>query len=109
VAKTLDDITYVSLPITKFEEDADGNLVVFGKATDGSLDSDRQVVDPAWSAKALAEWHDSGGNVRVMHNPGLYPAGRSMALETTPDGHWVKSLVAEPTAQRLVRHKVLRA
>ena len=106
---TADALTYVSFPIEKFEQDDEGNLIVIGKATDGSVDSDRQIVDPAWSAKALAEWHDTGGNLRVMHNPGLYPAGRSLKVETSPDGHTVKALVVEDTAKKLVRNRVLRA
>jgi hypothetical protein len=106
---TADELTYVSFPIEKFEEDDDGNLIVVGKATDGSVDSDRQIVDPGWSAKALGAWHDSGGNVRVMHNPGLYPAGRSLGLETSSDGHTVKSLIVEDTAKKLVKNRVLRA
>jgi hypothetical protein len=105
---TADELTYVSFPIEKFEENEDG-LIVTGKATDGSVDSDRQIVDPTWSAKALAEWHDTGGNLRVMHNPGLYPAGRSLKIETSPDGHTVQALVVEDTAKKLVKNRVLRA
>jgi Helix-turn-helix domain len=109
---TTDHTIYATIPITKFEEDADGNLVVYGKATDGRVDADDQIVDSQWSAKAVASWLDSGGNVRVQHNPQLYPAGRGLSVEVDRDGdggHWVKSLIVEPTAKALVRHKVLRA
>lgn len=102
---------YATIPIVKMEETADG-LVVYGRATDGSVDGDEQVVDPAWSARALQKWLATGGNVRVQHNPQLYPAGKGLSVEVDRDGdggHWVKSLIVEPTAQNLVRHGVLRA
>jgi phage head maturation protease len=109
VATTTDDLKYVSFPIIKSEEDAEGNLIVYGKATDGSVDSDLQIVDPQGSADALRKWLDTGGNVRVQHNPKLYPAGKGLEVETTPEGHFVKSLVVEDTAKKLVRAGVLRA
>lgn len=102
---------YATYPIVKFEESPDG-LVVYGKATDGSIDSDEQVVDPEWSSKALGNWLSSGGNVRVQHNPKLYPAGKGLAVELDRDGdggHWVKSLIVEDTAKKLVKAGVLRA
>jgi hypothetical protein len=110
MAKLLtDDLTYVHYPITKFEEDADGNLVVEGVVTDGTVDSDRQIVEPGFSAKALTDWMESGPNVRVMHSPSLYPAGRGLQVELGENTHRLKALVVEPTAQKLVRNKVLRA
>lgn len=109
MATTSDNLIYASFPIIKSEEDADGNLIVYGKATDGSIDSDLQIVDPQGSADALRKWLDTGGNVRVQHNPKLYPAGRGLEVETTADGHFVKSLVVEDTAKKLVKAGVLRA
>ncbi len=103
------DSTFVSFPIVKFEQTSDGDIVVYGKATDGSVDSDEQIVDPAWSGPALKQWLETGGNVRVQHNPSLYPAGKGLTVEETPDGHWVKSLVVEPTAKALVKAGVLQA
>lgn len=104
-----DEKVHVSFDITKFEDDADGNLVVYGKATDGSVDTDQQIVDPEWSAKAINDWLNDGGTLRVQHSPKLYPAGRGLEVETTPNGHYVKALVVEPTAQRLVKYGALRA
>jgi hypothetical protein len=45
----------------------------------------------------------------VQHNPKLYPAGKGIELEVTPDGHYVKSLVVEDTAKKLVKAGVLQA
>jgi hypothetical protein len=114
VATATDELTYFSFPIAKFEKNDEGDLVVYGKATDGSVDSDEQIVDPAWSAKALQEWHNNGegGNVRVQHQRLRDPAGRSISIDIDKDGdsgHWVKSLIVEPVAKRLVEKGVLRA
>lgn len=103
------ELTYLSFPIVKTEKTDDGDLLVYGKATDGSVDSDEQIVDPEWSAKALQDWLETGGNVRVQHNPSLYPAGKGIQVDVGPDGHYVKSLIVEPTAKRLVEKGVLTA
>jgi hypothetical protein len=100
----------ISFPITKMEETADGDLLIYGKATDGSVDSDDQIVDAEWSGKALQDWLRTGGNVRVQHSPNLYPAGRGVEVDVAQDGsHWVKSLIVEDTAKKLVKKGVLRA
>jgi len=112
VAATLtaeQELTYASFPIEKVEHTADGDLLVFGKATDGTVDSDEQIVDPAWSQKALADWLETGGNVRVQHQAQRDPAGKGVGVEFTPDGHFVKALIVEPVAKRLVEKGVLRA
>ena len=51
-----EEMVHFSIPIFKWEEDADGDLIVKGIATDGTLDSDSQIVDSEWSAKALQTW-----------------------------------------------------
>lgn len=104
------ELTYVSFPITKFETTENGDLYVYGKATDGSVDSDEQIVDTDFSAKAIADWLASGANVRVQHNPQRDPAGVGVEVNTDADGTtWVKSLVVEPVAKTLVQNKALRA
>jgi hypothetical protein len=112
VATAISELTYVSFPITKFSKDENGDLIVTGKATDGSVDSDEQIVDSAWSAKALSDWIDTGGNLRVQHQAMRDPAGKGLSVEIDRDGdggHWVKSLVVEPVAKRLVEKGVLTA
>jgi len=103
--------THVTFPIFKFEKTADGDIVVYGKCTDGTVDADHQIVDPDWSARELKKWLSTGGNMRVQHSPFLYPAGKGLALELdkTGDGdHWLKALVCEPNAMNLVEKGVLR-
>jgi len=104
------ELTYLSFPIEKTETTPDGDLIVYGKATDGSVDSDEQIVDPTFSGKAIQDWLATGGNVRVQHNAQRDPAGVGIEANTGPDGEtWVKSLVIEPTAKRLVEKGALRA
>jgi hypothetical protein len=104
------EIVWASFPIEKMETDADGDLVVYGKASDGGLDSDNQIVDPAWMAKAAPLWLNSGGNVRVQHNPQRDPAGVGIKVETDATGAtYVTAKVIEPVAQKLVSRGALRA
>jgi hypothetical protein len=93
------------------DETPDGDIVVYGKCTDATLDADRQIVDSGWSGQALDQWLKTGGNVRVQHSPFLYPAGNGLALDIDRDGdgaHWLKALVVEDTAKKLVKKGVLR-
>lgn len=106
----METVTF-SFPISKMETDADGDLVVKGVATDGSVDSDYQIVDPEWSAKALGDWLATGGNVRMAHDP-QRPVGKGLSVEIDRDGdgkHWVKSVIVDPVAKRLVEKGILRA
>lgn len=105
------DIVQFSFPISKWEKNDDGDIVVKGVATDGSVDSDEQIVDTDWSSKALAEWLDTGGNVRMSHDPHR-PVGKGLQVEINRDGdgkHWVKSLIVDSDAKRLVEKGVLTA
>lgn len=104
------ELTFISFPIDKFEKTVDGDLIVYGKATDGSVDSDEQIVDTDFSQKAIQEWLATGANVRVQHNAQRDPAGVGIEANTDADGTtWVKSLVCEPVAKTLVEKKALRA
>jgi hypothetical protein len=105
-------LTYLSFPIDKSRTEVtpEGDLLVYGKATDGSVDSDEQIVDTDFSSKAIADWLDSGANVRVQHNAQRDPAGIGVKADTGPDGEtWVKSLIVEPIAKDLVKKGALRA
>ena len=106
-------MVHMSVPIEKAEDTAtinpvDGtpDIVVAGKCTDGTLDSDLQVVDPDASARWIKTWFDSGANIRGAHDP-KWPAGRGLSLDPA-DPHRIKVLVADPRAKHLVRQKVLK-
>ena len=101
------ELTYFSIPIEKVEETADGDLMLWGKATDGALDGDLQQIDSSWSGPAIREWFDTGGNVRFQHDA-KRPVGKGIDVEVTPDGSYVKSLICEAEAKNLIRKGVLR-
>ncbi len=104
------EILYASFPIEKTETTDDGDLIVYGKASDGGLDSDQQIVDPAWMAKAVQEWLSTGANLRVQHSAQRDPAGIGLEASTDGSGNtYVKGLVIEPVAQKLVSKGALRA
>jgi hypothetical protein len=103
------ELTYASFPIEKVEQTADGNVLVWGKATDDSVDSDAQIVDPDFAAKAIEEFFSSGPNIRVQHQPQRDPAGVGVSYERDGNSHWVKSRIIEPVAKQLVLGGALRA
>jgi hypothetical protein len=113
VVTTDTNLTYFSFPIAKQENteeinpvDGTPDIVIWGKATDGTVDSDRQIVDPVWSATAIQKWLETGGNIRQSHDA-KKPVGKGLQVEVTPDGHYVKSLIADPLAKHFVRNKIL--
>ena len=113
MAATLTDkgeMLYASFGIEKVESTEDGDLLVYGKATDATLDHDQQIIDTVFSTKAISDWMSSGGNLRVQHNPQRDPAGIGVEVHTDANGaSWVKALVVEPIAKKLVSKGVLRA
>jgi hypothetical protein len=117
VATTLtadqDEVVHFSFPIQKREDTAtinpvDGtpDILITGKATDGTIDGDMEIVDPEWSAKAIQEWCDTGGNVRMSHDP-KRPVGKGQHVQVTTDGHYVTSLIADPLCKHFIRTGVL--
>jgi len=100
-------VTYFALPIVKHEKADNGDLIVYGKATDDIVDSDGQIIDAEFARKGLQRWLSSGGNVRVMHSTNLYPAGVGLELAGDDHGQNLRSAVVEPTAKLLVSKGVL--
>jgi hypothetical protein len=103
------EMTHFSFPIEKSEEtetinpvDGTPDIIIWGKASDGTLDSDLQIVDPQWSESAIKTWFDTRANIRMQHDP-KKPVGRGLEV----DGHYVKALIADPDAKHKVRTKVL--
>src|SRR6185437_14473921 len=113
VATTLtadqEELVHFSFPIEKREDTAEINpidgtpdILIWGKATDGTVDADRQIVDPEWSAAALKEWVATGGNVRMSHDP-KRPVGKGQEVQVTMDGHYVRSKICDPLAKHFIR------
>lgn len=101
------DTTTVYADIVKHERNADGDLMVFGRATGPDLDLDRQICDPAWLAKAMPDWFSTGANVREQHRPDS-AAGVGTELTAQGDGWALSSLVVDPVSARKVEKGVLR-
>lgn len=92
--------------ITKSDEQADGTLIVYGKASDETLDHDQQIVDNTWLKSAMPEWMAAGGNIREQHQS--IAAGVAKELEEKSDGFYVRAHVVDPSSVLKVKHGVLK-
>ena len=92
--------------IVKMDENADGTLTVYGKATDDSIDIDQQICDHAWLDKAMPEWFMTGGNIREQHSN--IAAGVAQEYEQKQDGHYISALVVDPISVKKVKARVLK-
>lgn len=104
----LDELTRIAARIIKIEKLEDGSLIVKGAATTSDEDLDRQIIDPAFAAKAMPAWFE-WGNVRQMHSTGLAPAGKAISLNATDEGHFIEAKVVEPGAIKLCEEGVYQA
>lgn len=92
--------------IIKSDEQPDGTLMVYGKATDDSIDSDLQICDAEWLDRAMPQWFKSGGNVREQHSN--IAAGVAKEYESKSDGHYIMAHVVDPTSVKKVQAGVLK-
>ena len=100
------DFTTAYASILKYDENEDGTLMVYGNATDDSLDLDQQICDPAWLEKAMPDWFTSGGNIREMHGPNA--AGVAKEYENKNGKHIIGVHVVDPLAVKKVKTQVYR-
>jgi hypothetical protein len=98
--------TTVYAEIVKAERNADGDLVVVGKATGPDLDLDQQICDAAWLGKAMPTWFSTGANIREQHSS--IAAGVGTELEQSGDSWMVTSLVVDKGSAEKVEKKVLK-
>jgi hypothetical protein len=91
--------------ITKSEEQEDGTLLVFGKATGPDLDLDEQICDPTWLKSAMPAWME-WGNVREQHSS--IAAGVGLELEEVGEDWYVKSHIVDPGTVAKVKAGVLK-
>ena len=92
--------------IVKQEKQEDGSLLVYGKATDDSLDIDQQICDDTWLSSAMPEWFKTGGNIREQHSS--IAAGVAKEYEAKADGHYISVLVVDPVSVKKVESGVLK-
>ena len=100
------DMTSAFAEIIKQEKLDDGTLMVYGKATDDSVDIDQQICDAGWLGKAMPEWFKTGGNIREQHSN--IAAGVAKELDTKEDGHYISALVVDPVSVKKVETGVLK-
>jgi hypothetical protein len=100
------DLTTAFFEIVKSDLNADGTMMVYGKATDDSLDIDQQICDPVWLDRAMPEWFKSGGNIREQHSN--IAAGVAKEYEKKTDGHYIHALVVDPISVKKVETGVLK-
>jgi hypothetical protein len=101
-------LIYKSFPVTGVE-DAGDDLRVVGRCSDGDLDHDGDVVSPTWMNQAVKDWLATYPAVRLQHR-GDYPVGKGLeAWQDDTGATWVKSLVVDAAAQKMVRSGVLAA
>jgi hypothetical protein len=103
---TVNDLTTAFFEIVKADKRDDGTLMVYGKATDDSLDIDQQICDPLWLDRAMPEWFKSGGNIREQHSS--IAAGVAKEYEKKADGHYIHALVVDPISVKKVDTGVLK-
>jgi hypothetical protein len=84
------------------EKQADGTILVYGKATGPDLDADQQImpIRRGWP-RPMPKWFESGANVREMHQP--IAAGVGQTLEQQGDDWYLKTLVVDPARSRRSR------
>ena len=102
----MSDLTTAYFEIIKSDKNSDGTLMVYGKATDSSLDIDQQICDPVWLDDAMPEWFKTGGNIREQHSN--IAAGVAKEYEKKADGHYIHALVVDPISVRKVDTGVLK-
>ena len=88
--------TYGYVPIIKSIKQEDGTLMVYGNATDDSLDLDSQICDAAWLEKAMPDWFMTGGNIREMHDASA--VGVAQEYELKDGQHIIGTHIVDPVA-----------
>jgi hypothetical protein len=100
------DLVYVDAPFVGKNLNDDGTMTVFGTATSPALDADKQICDPAWLAKAMPAWFETGANVREQHSK--IAAGVGTELTRQAGDSWdLSALVVDPVSVLKVDKKVL--
>lgn len=103
---TMTDLTTAFFGIEKADRNADGTLVVYGKATDDSVDIDQQICDADWLDRAMPAWFKSGGNIREQHSN--IAAGVAKEYEAKGSEHYITALVVDPVSVKKVETGVLK-
>lgn len=96
-------VAYASIPLCKATT-SKGCTTVWGKASDGRVDHDGQIVSEDFMVPALREFGERAGPIRLSHNP-QRPVGKALEV----DGLYLKAAIIDRECRRLTRHGVLKA
>ena len=91
--------------IFKMDEQPDGTLMVHGKATDDTIDSDAQICDPEWLKSAMPEWFKFG-NIREQHSS--IAAGVAVEHQVKGAEHFITAHVVDAGSVAKVKAGVLK-
>ncbi len=95
---------YASIPITKSASGPKGVTYCYGLASTGVVDRDQQIVDPDFMLREIKRFGDQQGPIRLGHDS-RRPIGK--AIDT--DGLYVKSMIVDKQARKMLAHGILRA
>lgn len=100
---------HVFVPIQRFEEEPDGGLIIYGKATSEAVDDHGTWFPFEVQSAAFAEW--PWKNIREMHEP--IAVGRAVEIVPDPDGkcHWIRARISSAAADTVqkIREGILQA
>jgi hypothetical protein len=97
--------TSVFAEIIKTAPQADGSLLVHGKATGSDLDLDQQQCDPKWLKKAMPEWFKIG-NIRESHDA-KRAVGKATDYESVDGDHMITAKVVDPLSKAKIEAGIL--
>jgi hypothetical protein len=100
------ELAYSYAALIKSEKQEDGTLKVYGKATDDSIDIDKQICDETWLKRAMPDWFETGGNIREQHSN--IAAGVATEYEAKSDVHYITALVVDAASVKKVETGVLK-
>ncbi len=73
------DLTTALFAIAKADHNDDGTMMVYGKATDDSLDIDQQICDPEWLDRVIPTWFKTSGYLPDTRTPEVW-ANAALAI-----------------------------
>lgn len=92
------------LPIHRIDEK---NRMVWGLATDETVDAQDEIIDYEATKKAVAEWRE-WANIREMHSPSAVGVAQEIVLDDASRSLWIGAKIVDDVAWRKVRDGVYK-
>ena len=93
--------------VQSFAKNKDGDLLVYGWASQANIDSGKEVVPLKAINRSLKSYADFG-NIRQMHNPFLGGAGVCKVMIMEEDGLWIEAAIIDKDVQEKIIKKVYK-